>query len=323
MMGKVFSSIGICAGNAMSPKRDDMIGRQGTWQFMSAAAKHQDFEDDLESFLHVLTWTSVKYCPSNLTAQEHTTYLHTTFNEVEEKNGAFKNYDKLKTRFDLADPFWIRRMEDNVVHRYLKRMKMLENSIWFFSTIRQYLANSELKWPTGDKAHRLPLTLKLDTTETQKMRNSNRIDSQDQARSHSHFPGESNHSTKQKSSDPPAEKGGFESGASEHNIGFDMYHRLNTNTTYASIADTECSITVLYHSRKTSSLDYKGFDGRIAFLAVLLVSFVIITMLKRFIQNKRRPPLPPGPKPFPILGSIDTKTPWLTYTSWRADDANK
>jgi hypothetical protein len=59
---------------------------------MSAAllldpAKHQDFEDDLESFLHVLTWTSVRYCPSNLTAQERTTYLRTTFDEVDEKNG--------------------------------------------------------------------------------------------------------------------------------------------------------------------------------------------------------------------------------------------
>ncbi|OAX31029.1 hypothetical protein K503DRAFT_788095, partial [Rhizopogon vinicolor AM-OR11-026] len=190
---------------------------------------HQNFEDDLESFLHVPTWTSVRYCPSNLTAQERTTYLRTTFDEVDEKNGvcvgglvksgvryqprppekAFKNYYELKTRFDLADPFWIDQMEDNVVHRYLKRMEILKNSIWFSSTIRQYLANPELKWPIRDKAHRLPLASKIGATETQKMRDSNRIDSEDLAHSDSHFPRESNHSTKRKSSYPPAEKESF------------------------------------------------------------------------------------------------------------------
>jgi hypothetical protein len=61
---------------------------------MSAAllidpTKHQDFEDDLESFLHVLTWTPIRYCPSNLTAQERSSYLSLIFDEVHERNGVY------------------------------------------------------------------------------------------------------------------------------------------------------------------------------------------------------------------------------------------
>ncbi|KAG1898025.1 uncharacterized protein F5891DRAFT_1240372 [Suillus fuscotomentosus] len=68
--------------------------RTGTWQFMSGAllsdpTKHQDFEDDLESFLHVLTWTSIRYCPSNLTAQERSYRLSLIFEEVHETNGVY------------------------------------------------------------------------------------------------------------------------------------------------------------------------------------------------------------------------------------------
>jgi hypothetical protein len=61
---------------------------------------------------------------------------------------------------------------------------------------------------------------------------------------------------------------------------------------------------------------FPSVDGRLAILAVLPASFVIITVFKRFIRNRQNK-LPPGPVPLPLLGnvlSLDAKAPWLTYT---------
>ncbi|KAG0704307.1 cytochrome P450 [Suillus ampliporus] len=64
-------------------------------------------------------------------------------------------------------------------------------------------------------------------------------------------------------------------------------------------------------------------DGRLAILAVLPLSFVFITALRRrfFESRQNKTSLPPGPAPLPLLGnilSINTKEPWLTYTQWHA-----
>ncbi|KAH7921106.1 hypothetical protein BV22DRAFT_1198444 [Leucogyrophana mollusca] len=70
--------------NKESRRRHD---RTGTWQFMAAALlqnpqKLHELQDDLESFLHVLTWSTIRYCPSNLSALERGTYLRLIFDEA-------------------------------------------------------------------------------------------------------------------------------------------------------------------------------------------------------------------------------------------------
>ncbi|KAG2114148.1 cytochrome P450 [Suillus discolor] len=65
---------------------------------------------------------------------------------------------------------------------------------------------------------------------------------------------------------------------------------------------------------------FPSVDGRLAILAILPASFIVITSLKRFIRNRQKK-LPPGPVPLPLLGnvfSVNTKEPWLTYTEWAA-----
>ncbi|KAG1855560.1 cytochrome P450 [Suillus subluteus] len=67
---------------------------------------------------------------------------------------------------------------------------------------------------------------------------------------------------------------------------------------------------------------FPSVDGRLAILAALPASLVVIKVLTRFIDNrKNKPCLPPGPAPLPLLGnilSINTKEPWLSYTEWGA-----
>lgn len=60
-------TVSVCCDLVM--KMSYSRGRQGTWQFMSAKLlqdvnEHHSIEDDLESFLHVLAWATIRYVPT-------------------------------------------------------------------------------------------------------------------------------------------------------------------------------------------------------------------------------------------------------------------
>ncbi|KAH7921118.1 hypothetical protein BV22DRAFT_754317 [Leucogyrophana mollusca] len=68
-------------------RRVGRLPRIGTWQFMAAASlrnsqKPHELQDDLEFFLHVLTWTAIQRCPSTLSASERSIYLRLTFEQT-------------------------------------------------------------------------------------------------------------------------------------------------------------------------------------------------------------------------------------------------
>ncbi|KAK0500251.1 cytochrome P450 [Armillaria luteobubalina] len=57
-------------------------------------------------------------------------------------------------------------------------------------------------------------------------------------------------------------------------------------------------------------------------ISVTLASGILLTCCLFYVsRNNRRPPLPPGPKGFPLIGNlwdVPVKYPWVTYTRWTA-----
>lgn len=62
-------------------------------------------------------------------------------------------------------------------------------------------------------------------------------------------------------------------------------------------------------------------DGPGVYLVTSALALAFSSYCRKYWLNRSRPPLPPGPTPFPIAGnvfSLDVARPWLTFNAWRS-----
>ncbi|KAF8131843.1 hypothetical protein EV363DRAFT_1583527 [Boletus edulis] len=177
----------------MAKKMDERGSRRpdrtGTWQFMSAnllqqPGKFHTVTDDLESFLHVLGWMTLRYVPAidSYDAEDRGEDMgmfdqHSVRKGRPDRGGLQKELrkpfkslygdppadtDRKKVEFPFDQSDWELVVIRATIDRYEKDMACLQSSIWFMDTIETALNKQE--WPTDDMADEdLPISFPDET----------------------------------------------------------------------------------------------------------------------------------------------------------------
>ncbi|KAG9317806.1 hypothetical protein JVU11DRAFT_2029 [Chiua virens] len=107
--------------------------RTGTWQFMSAKLlqdpeKHHELPDDLESFLHVLAWITLRYVPAIDTYSVSDRHDDLSmFDEVCAKKGHFERGGRAKARAFAAGAYPSEKFRPRISTPLLKLLRKLRS----------------------------------------------------------------------------------------------------------------------------------------------------------------------------------------------------